>query len=515
MKAQRLLYLSAHQMAAYHWHAGTLVCEEIFSGTETGLQQFAIYLAKNVRSTFSLLANVADEGFHIETIPFLRGTDRKAVIERKLGQAFFNAPLTASRSLGHEKSRRKDERILLAALTNSAFFQPWLEVIRKSEVALAGIFSLPLLTPFLLKKFHLDGGPCLLLTVQDQSLRQNYIENGELRFSRLTSLQHSSIGSIAQTFSSESMKLQQYLASQRLIARNQPITAHLLAHPDIAKVIQNSCIDTPTIRYNVMDITECARRSGLKTIPVDTHGEGLFLHLLATVPNAIQFAPDDLRHAFHIDRLRWQLRGLGVLSLIGCLLFSAKLFYDAHEISGEAAALRTESALTRQRYNDIVATFPIVPTDNETLKRTMDRYMAQEKRSTLPNGFYREVSIALHAEPAIELDSLEWKIGGAENESNSNAGGKSTQGTWIVPEDSEGLVLGGTVRLGANPTPRQLLATFNRFVDKLKSNPAWHVDVIQQPVDLESGKSLRIGDSSVEDSKPRTFSLNITRKIGS
>lgn len=513
MRPQRLLYLSAHQMAAYHWHGGALTCEETFSPTETGLQQFTSYLAQNLKSTFSLLVNVADEGFHIETIPYLHGADRKAVIQRKLGQTFFNTPLNAAISLGHEKSRRKDERLLLAALTKPAFLQPWLDGIRASEAALSGVFSLALLGQLLLKKLHLPPEPCLLLSVQDQSIRQSFFEKGELHFSRVTPLQHSSIGGIAQALATESLKLQQYLTSQRLIGRSQVITAHILAHPGAFKAVQNSCVDTPAIRFNILDLTECAARSGLKTVPPDTHAELLFLHLLVASPPSIQFAGDDLRHAFRIVQARSLLRSAGVMALAACLLLSGKFLFDAHDVQQDADALRTEAALSRQRYGDIVKTFPSVPADNETLKNVIDRYLAQERRSTTPAAFYHEISRALQAEPAIEIDRLDWRIGGAEPGST----GAPRQGADVrpLPEDSQSLVVQGTLRLGANVSTRQQLTTFNRFVDALRANTKLQVDVLQRPFDVESGKSLSGGDTGQEDDKPRGFGLLVTRKIAS
>ena len=512
MKPQRLLYLSAHQMTAYHWQAGVLTCEEVFSASESGVQQFAHYLARNMQSIFSLLANVSEEGFHIETIPFLRGNDRKAVIQRKLSQVFFNAPLSAALSLGHEKSRRKDERILLTALSNTAFFQPWLDIIRASEVALSGIFSLPLLASALLRKLRLPQEPCLLLTVQDQSIRQNYFEKGELHFSRLTPLQHSSIGSIAQTFATESLKLQQYLASQRLIGRNQSITAHILAHQGALKTIQNSCIDTPTVHYNVIDITECASRIGLKTPPVDTHCEALFLHLLVTDPPAFQFASDELRHSFHLARIRSLLHGIGAMALIACLLLSGKLLFDAYSVRQGAAALKAEAELSRQRYSAIEKTFPELPLDNETLKRVMDRYTIHEQRSTSPKGLYHTVSLALQAEPTIELDNLDWKTGAADAETAGP--GKQTAGARTISDDSEHIIVRGTLKPEGNANTRQLLSTFRRFVERLKTDANLQVEILQQPFDIEPGKSLRSGDTSPEEGKPRAFILQIIRKIG-
>jgi hypothetical protein len=511
MKPQRLLYLDTYQMAAYHWRGGVLVSEATFPPTENGWRQFARYLAQNPKSIFTLLANVAEEGFHIESIPYLRGTDRQNVIKRKLAQTFFNTPLCAALSLGHERDRRKNEILLLAAFTNPAFFQPWLDAIRAVNARLSGIFSLPLLASSLLKKLPVSSDPCLLLSVQDQSIRQSFFEKGELRFSRLTPLQHDSPGDIAQTFATESIKLQQYLASQRLIHRDQPITAYILAHPDAFKDIQNSCVDTPALRFDILDMTECARRIGLKTEPSDLRAESLFLHLLFTQRSSVQFAGDDLLHGFRIARSRSLLQGVGALALIVCLLLSGKNLFDAHQIAQDAEALRVEAALARQRYEDIIKTFPSIPADNETLKNVIGRYLAEERRSTTPAAFYREISRALQIEPSIEIDRLDWKIDDADTEAAGSIrmGGDNSP----VLDDSESIVVRGTLRLDANVTTRQLLGAFNRFVDALRSNANLQVEVLQQALDIASGASLRDDEVERANEKPREFALRVTRRI--
>ncbi|TXI74125.1 MAG: hypothetical protein E6Q43_04845, partial [Dokdonella sp.] len=217
MRRRRLLYLSAQQMTAYRRQRGILSEEASFAQTEAGLAEFASYLAGQRRAVFTLLANVGDEAFQVETIPFLRGADRSAIITRKLGQLFFNAQLTTALSLGYEKSRRKDERILLAALTNPSFFAPWLAAMATAEAALAGLYSLPLLAPLFLKRLAIADEHCLLLTFQDQSVRQTYLAHGKLQFSRLTPLHQSSLVGAAQGISSEALRLQQYPVSQRVL----------------------------------------------------------------------------------------------------------------------------------------------------------------------------------------------------------------------------------------------------------------------------------------------------------
>jgi hypothetical protein len=504
MEPRYLLFLGPRQMVAWRWLGGTLTREAAFSPTEIGRRRFASYLAQNAGGHFSLLADVADEGFQVETIPYLRGADRQRVIARRLAQAFFDSPLTAAISLGHEKNRRKDERLLLAALGKPDVFRPWLDGLRAADTALSGIFSLPFLVPALLKKLRLPPEPCLLLSVQDRSLRQSFLDKGELRFSRLTLLHGiDDLGGVAPVFAAEAGKLQQYLSSQRLIERGQPLAVHVLAPPGAFEALRAACADTPALRFRLLDITECARRIGLETdAPWDMRAERLFLHLLAASPPRIQFAGEELRHAFHLARIRSLLRGAGALTLAVCLSLSGKYLFDARRIAQDADALRQEAALARQQYEDIVGTFPSVPVDHGTLGKALDRYLVEERRGVLPGSFYREISRALQAAPAVEIDRLDWKSGGAESGAAEER---------PLPENAESLTVRGRLRLAAGATPRQGLAAFGRFVDGLRAGASLRVEVFQPPFDIASGASSRADALSGEE-KSREFGLRGIRE---
>ncbi len=509
MKTRRLLYLSAHQMVAYQWHAGALTREAAFEATPGGLKEFSDYLALHAKSVFMLLSNVAEEGYQIDSIPFLRGADRQAILERKLGQLFFNAELTGELSLGFEKSQRKNERIMLAALTNTDFFLPWLECLLNAGAALSGLYSLPFLAPLLLKKIKRSEDQCLLLSVQDQSIRQSYLEQGELHFSRLTPLQNSSIGGIAQTFASEALKLQQYLASQRLVGRNQPITAHILAHPAAFKAIRSSCIDSGPLRFNLISLEDCATQTGLKSPLPDTHSEMLFLHLLATSPPRIQFAGEALRHDYHLRRIRSTLLGLGALTLLGCLAFSGKLLFENITLAEETQILQSEAALFRQRYEAMVKTLPPIPTSHDTLHRVIDRSIELNRHSISPGKLYSEISRALHAVPSVEIESIDWKASGID----PRAPGTPAGTTAATANDSETALVRGTIRFGEQATPRQLLAVFDQFVEALKSRPGIQVEILKRPFDIESAKPLKGDNAAFDEHRPRAFDLQVSRRI--
>src|SRR3989338_2552988 len=82
MPQRRLLYLTASRLVASHWSAGTLHEEARFAPDSEGLAAFASHLARHRRSIFYLMADIAEEGFLIEMLPYTQGADRRALLAR-------------------------------------------------------------------------------------------------------------------------------------------------------------------------------------------------------------------------------------------------------------------------------------------------------------------------------------------------------------------------------------------------------------------------------------------------
>ena len=93
MPQQRLLYLDANRLSASLWQGGTLREEGHFPHDEAGVAAFSEYLARHRGSIFHMLADIPDEGFQIEVLPYAQGADRRALLARKLGQYFYGSPL--------------------------------------------------------------------------------------------------------------------------------------------------------------------------------------------------------------------------------------------------------------------------------------------------------------------------------------------------------------------------------------------------------------------------------------
>ena len=77
---------------------------------------------------------------------------------------------------------------------------------------------------------------------------------------------------------------------------------------------------------------------------------------------------------------------------------------------------------------------------------------------------------------------------------------------------SESIVLRGSIRLGPASTTRQVLATFEHFVDFLRVDRSNEVTVNKQPFEIESGRPLRGGDTEEENAGQRNFIIHIQRR---
>lgn len=499
MSARRILYLDAHRLSACRWEGGKVSIEGSFENAPDGLTRFAEYLRQNRHSQYYLLANSAEEGFEIEDIPYLRGGDRQALITRRLGQHFFGTPLTCATSLGFEKDKRKNEKLLFAAFTNPGLFEPWLAAIRQAEVPFTGIYSLAQLGARLLAGQKQVPSRWMLLTTQDGTVRESFIVNGITIFSRVAPLPDSSVAGTATAFAAEAAKLHQYLLGQRLVGRNETLTAYVLVHPLAAKAVRNSCINSGNLHFEVLDNHAVARASGLKTPPQDSRSETLFVHLLATRPPAQQFAGADFRRDYHLLRAKRGLLVAAAVALAAAGAYAGYQLLSGLQLQGEAEELRAREADMQRRYKDIAATFPQVQINNDALRQLIGRYGELQRQQGGPKPMYLAISNAVNQFPGVDIDRLEWKLSPGDGKSGASA------------QHEETAILGGELRLARKSTPRQILASFDSFVQALGQQPGLSVSVQQSPFDIESAQALKGGNSD-EPLAQRPFILRIVRK---
>lgn len=495
MPSRRLLFIDASSMTAYRWQSGRLHVEGEFPAEPAGVAAFGEYIGRERGSVFHLLTDFAEEGYQVETVPYVRGSDRTALIKRKLVQYFFGTPLALALSLGRSSEGRRDERLLLTALTRSDQIEPWLDAFHTAQGQLAGIYSLPIVSTQLTPLLGVTAPHFLLISITRGGLRQTLYEEGRLAFSRVTALATGSIDEMAITCAAESEKMYQYMAGQRLILRGSRLTTLVLTHPAQLGVFREMCSDTTSIHFEFVDLLTLSKKIGLHTPPTDTHADALFLHLMARQPPREQFAPESDRHHYRLGQLRFGLRTAGFVILASALIFAFRMAIDYYSVSQRSADIAAQTLQDRQRYQSMLDSLPKVPISNDALRALVSRYDKVHAAAAGPEPTYILISQALQASPRVDVKRIDWQ----------RDTGKDAKGT----ETAE---MQATLPLGLAGDHRAQLAAVDGFVAQLQARKL-QVQTLKMPFDAESTKSLKSTLDTAAQAQAPQFILRITRSL--
>lgn len=481
MGAQHLLLLDSHQLGLYRWHQGELQEQARHPLGSAGQAALARWLEAHRDTQLRLLANLAEEGFQVATLPYLRGKDRRAVLERRQAQHFFDTPYVLETSLGHLRTHRKEERVLLTALTQPALLEPWLQLLQQGHIPFAGLYSMPQLTGTLCRLLDLPLERCLVLTVHPHGLRQSLVMGGETVFSRLTPLADSSIAGMAGSIAAEAHKLHQYLTSQRLIGRDEQLTVCPLVQQRALAAVGRTSLSQGPLVFQPVELGQAASRLNCRWVPEDSLADPLFLHLLASHPPRHQFAPALLRQDYQLARLRRGALGLGSATLVAALLVLSWALHDIRLLQAEQAHLEAEASKLQVRHEQQQAGIPGL--NLELLRHLLDQH-ARLQQQQRPGQIMAILGQALDGEPEIRLDRLFWQDKDGQSSLTVEGG--------LPPGD-----------------PRQQVQHFERLLLAL-DNRGIRSEVLSHPVDMAPDKPLRGGDQDA-DSAPG-FRLRLYRE---
>lgn len=511
MPQRRILYLDHAGLSAYRIGGNSVDAEGTFVNDEAGLQAFGNYLKNHRRSIFMLLADIAEEGFQFEEIPYSSGKDRAAIIKRKLGQNFYGTSFALALSQGRQKTGRRDEQVLLLALTRPQAIDPWLVPLRENQAILSGVYSLPQVIPQLLPK---DAPPQELLLVRTRGgLRQAFFANRQLRLSRQTSLVTDSVEESAIATVLEAGKMHQYLASQRLIERNKPLNIRVLVHPAETAAMRERCRDTNELRFELVDLLLEAKQAGLRSPPTDSQTELLFCHLLAKKTPAEQFAPDTERQFFQLWRTRFALAAISTVILVGGLLFTGKQGLEVMRTRDSVDQIKQQTRADQQRYDSALQALPKIPISTADLGALVGRYDEVQKRALGPAPLLGQLSQSLDAFPTINLERIEWKITEAlDPPPPAGSPAPPPPPAEMASGPYAQLVAVAHLPIGMAGNQRGQLSLVADFVKHLAATPNTLAVVVQPPVDTQSGKTLRSGEEKQSAEAPR-FIFKLTRKL--
>jgi hypothetical protein len=515
MPAKFLLYFTAGERIVYRRSRGGLEYEASFSAGEEDLPALQDYLNGRRKSLFYVVADLAGEDYHEDQIPFVRGRDRQAILERRLVQRYRDSRIAAVLSLGHVSGERRNERVLLTSFTNAQQFAPVLDALSAAGARLGGLYSVPLVAPALAESLGAREGRCILVTITRAGLRQCFVVDGRLRFARLERTPVSSPADLARHVRSETGRLAQYLTTLRLLPREgPPIQVLVVAPAGQRATFEQALVSDAQLAFHTVDLEQAARKVGLGRAPEGAAAELLFLELAARKPPAVQLARGDERRSFLVWRVQRGIVAAGAAGFVACALYAGSQWLGALEARSQTTLRQNETRAASERYRRITAAFPVTQTSTDNLKATVVQFTKIAERSPPPDESFVQLSGVLERFPRFELDSLSWGLGGAA--SDTAAAGARPEAPPARSEAqgvSEFLQISGRVTSARRSDFRAVTAQVRKFAAALEAMPGYRLVRTELPFDVSPEGTLtgEIGTTG-GDEAPR-FTVVVARSL--
>lgn len=111
-----------------------------FECDDSSRQEILRWWQQFPQARVSFLANHADEHYHVETLPQVRGSAGRQLLLRKLAAWPFSQGMHVVCRLGHVKTLRRESRFLFVALTYPPLVH-WLPVLQAQSIRVQGVHT--------------------------------------------------------------------------------------------------------------------------------------------------------------------------------------------------------------------------------------------------------------------------------------------------------------------------------------------------------------------------------------
>ena len=523
MSAKLVLYFTATEHRLYRWSAKGLELDSSFQADEAGLDEFRAHLRGRRGALAYVLADLAGEDFHEDQIPYLRGGDRQAVVQRRLAQRYRDTRLAAALPLGLASGERRNEKLLLASFTNTQQFTAWLDALAEAGARLSGVYSVPLLAPALAARLGIKSGRCFVISANSAGLRQCFVEDGRLRFARLERIADMAPEALATFVRAETLRLLQYLATLRALPREGPPVQVLVLAPTAARAVyEQALVSDARLVFRTVALDEAAKKSGIKQRLAEAGAEQIYLHLAVRSPPKEQFARLEDRRSFFLWRLQRAIVAAGAIGLGACALFAGARWLDLSEVRGQIATQKQAARVASESYQRITASFPVTQTTTDNLKATVVEFNKVAAQSATPEPALVYLSKVVDKFPQMEIESVGWRVGkpgergdGASGSENAPAKPVASTGAGsAAPSDLlQMMEVSGRVNAIKRSDYRAITEEVQRFERALGAEPGWRVLGRQLPFDITSEGTLSGAIGTSESADAPRFTILVGRPL--
>ncbi|MGB8599332.1 MAG: hypothetical protein WCE88_07550 [Burkholderiales bacterium] len=498
---KHLLYLTNHELISVMARADKFGERRAFALNGAGRNDFDVYLGSLGNTPAYLLTDLIEEDFRSDTIPHVKPGDRSPLLERKLSQAYRATPYRHAMLQGRETEGRRDDRVLYTAITNPELLAPWVDLLRAHKIPLMGIYSAPLLATRLLKYLRLQLEHVLVVTLVAAGVRQNYFQDGMIKFSRLTPLGDSGQDYPSEFIAQEVGKTWQYLDSMRYQPRGEALQVYVICHPAEQVRYTSALQGSPQLQFRFLDITQVASMLGQTRLPETSDSADIMLNLLAEKIPANHYAPKEDTYYARIWNSRQKLFYCAGGIFAAGAIWTLFNLYSATELHNDTLQLQSQMHALAVQQQTIVNRFPRDVIDPDDMRDAMNLYDSTLADAPSPTLMMLRLGEVLANFPTVELKRLSWLASDDPKSMPLDTGqdGQTEPNQLATANDSQTAVHKiknyhvALAEFTLRPTPEEPRPAINeiqRLVQTLSNIKNVQTRIVRRPIDINSEGNL-------------------------
>ena len=490
-----IILLNSRQASVLDWRPGNMHWLGDFATTHAGLTAFQHELMQHPGRPVRVILDSVDEDYRVEVLPHVRGAAREEMLSRKLRQVFRNTAFTGAWRQLREPEGRRDDRYLLAAVTDAEWLKPWLAVIDNARVPLEGITLLSIACQSLLRLLHVRESHALLAYRLGTGLRLSYYQDGLLRFSRLLAGETPTQG--PNWAAEEISKTQLYLMGQRMLPREARLQVLLLdASGSLVSAVAPLNAD-PAFNARVLDPHSLARALRMPDTFLNSAPEIAPLAAIANEPLVLNIAPAEFTRRFTEYQWRRNVHLTALAIAVAGIIFTGVQWLRTLDQNDEIHQLKIEQQQTEARYREATRAFPPAPVSAEQLKASIVLAQQIEQARATPATGLILLSRVLEHQPDIIVKKIHWQ--------DSALLANSASGERDMELDAELNSFDGNYRVA--------MARIASLMTQLRSQPGvLEVTLLRSPVNTDSSAALSGNTRTGTQPLQAAFGLKIRYK---
>jgi hypothetical protein len=503
---RRALIVGADKLAVYHWADDTLGSSYLFDASAEGQEYFGRYLSEVHNDPVYVLLDTAAEEYRLDTIPHVFGADRKALIERKQDRAFRGTPYLYTDIQGREDSGRRDDIIMLSAITNPNLLQPWLQILEEHKVPVAGVVSVPLLLQEIDNIIPEMQTNALVFSLQSVSgLRQSFFRDKSLKFSRLVKVPRFGTEPYAPILTEELEKVIRYINGAHIVDEDKPLDIYFFGNQELLTELGKTHINSSKIRYHMFDIGTLASKHGYVEQMQMPYSDKYFIYQLLKNKSKNYYASSKETRYFQMRQINKTLRIASLLFITACVFWGSFNVLDGFTYRQQYRSDAKKVDFYNDRYEvakESIAGLAVEPID---LKVVVDTNKMLTTYKADPIDMFKLISKGLDVFPEIQISQIEWaadtnpnhKIGGGELTNIIEEVGQVMPGLGNISETETAYIYYQIALFDAyledfDGDYRKALDTIDRFSAAMRQlGSVYDVSVVTLPLDIGSDVSMQ------------------------